>query len=206
MKLGFDIDGIVADLPRMMLEYINKEFNLNHDLSVLVSHDVSSNRYVDDDDLNDEIAARLLTEIVRNDGILPDVEPYEGAIEAIKKLYRYGHSIHFITARPSDTRKVTVDWLRSYHIPFSTVHVMGENKPGGGFINKGRIARTLNLDFYIDDSIWHLENMYKYKNRWRKGLGLFTRPWNANEPFDTYRFIRFNKWNEVIRHLGIHKR
>ena len=206
MKLGFDIDGIVADLPRMMVEHINKEFNLNHDVGILTSHDVSGNRYVEDDDLNDEIATSVLMEIVRNDDILPDVEPYEDAIAAIKKLSKTGHSIHFITARPSDQRKVTVDWLRSHNVPFNTVHVIGGNKPGGGFVNKGSVARTLNLDFFIDDSLWHLENMYRYKNRWWKGLGLFTRPWNVNESFDAYKFIRFNEWNGVIRHLGIHKR
>jgi hypothetical protein len=58
----------------------------------------------------------------------------------------------------------------------------------------------------MDDCIWHLDDMFRYKNRWRKGLGLFTRPWNENESIDLSRFLRFNNWKEVIRHLGIHKR
>jgi uncharacterized HAD superfamily protein len=206
MKLGFDIDGVVADMPRMMVDYLNETFDLNHDLSILVSHDVSSNRYVEDDDFNDEIATRLLEDIVRNGEILIDIDPYDDAVEAIRKLSKAGHSIHFITARPSDQRNISIDWLRKNHIPFDTCHSIGKNTPGGGFVNKGRLARTLNLDFFLDDSLWHLENMYKYKNRWRKGVALLSRPWNVHELLDPSRFIRFNDWDEIIRHLGIHKR
>ena len=205
MKLGFDIDGIVADLPRMMVEYINKKFGLNHDVTVFKNHDVSQNKYTDDEELNDEIYTALLENVVLNNDVIEDVKPYKDAVAAIRKLNKH-HSIHYITVRPSDQKEVTVSWLRKHNIPFTSVHVIGKNGAGGGLVGKGATGRYLNLDFYLDDSPWHLDDMYRYKNRWRKGVGLFTRPWNVNEPLDTSKFIRFDNWNEVIRHLGIHKR
>ena len=205
MKLGFDIDGIVADLPRMMVEYINEKFDLNHDVTVLTHHDVSQNTYVDDEELNAEIATALLEDVVRNNAAMIKVKPYEDAVLAIRKLAKH-HSIHYITVRPSDQRKATVDWLRKNNIPFNSVHVIGNNGPGGGLVGKGQTGRYLNLDFYLDDSAYHLDDMYRYKNRWRKGVALLTRPWNVDEPLDTFKFIRFDNWNEIIRHLGINKR
>ena len=72
--------------------------------------------------------------------------------------------------------------------------------------SKGRVGRSLNLDFFMDDCSWHLADMYRYKSRWRKGLGLFTQPWNKNEVIDITKYIRFDNWKDIIRHLGIHKR
>jgi uncharacterized HAD superfamily protein len=205
MKLGFDIDGVVADLPSMMLEYINEKFNLNHDINVFKNHDVSLNKYVDDDELSGEIATALLKDIVRNNEAVEKVKPYEDAVVAIRKLAKH-HSIHYITVRPSDQRKATINWLRINSIPFNSIHVIGGNGPGGGLVGKGQTGRYLNLDFYLDDSPWHLDDMYRYKNRWHKGVALLTRPWNVDESLDRSKFMRFDNWNEIIRHLGIHKR
>lgn len=204
MKLGFDIDGIVADLTKMMMEHVNKKFGLS--LEVSVKHNIFDNKYVDDPVLNREIAMSMLEEVIENDDVLIDVEVYEDAVQAIRKLYRAGHTIHFITSRPAAQRIVTTQWLRKNNIPFNTLHVVGKSGPGGNLVDKGRTGRALNLDFFLDDSPYHLDGMYKYKNRWRKGVALFSRPWNEHELLDPSRFIRFNDWNEIIRHLGINKR
>jgi len=205
MKLGFDVDGIVADLPQLMVEYINEKYNLNHDVSIFASHDVTQNKYVEDDELSTQISLDMLENVVRNDGAMSITKPYKDGVAAIRKLAKH-HTLHFITARPGSMKKSTVDWFRNCNIPFTTIHALGGDKPGECVVSKGRLGRSLNLDFYMDDSLCHLEDMYKYKNRWRKGVALFTRPWNVDELLDTDKFIRFDKWTEIIRHLGIHKR
>ena len=206
MKLGFDIDGIVADMAKAMVEHMNKEFNLNHTPEVFKKHKIFDNEYVDDSEENEKVADSIFKGVIENPEAIITIEPHEDAKEAIKKLVRAGHSIHFITARAQFLRESTTEWFRINKIPFDSIHVVGKNGRRGNLVSKGQTARILNLDFFIDDFIDHLGDMYKYKNRWRKGVGLFTRPWNINEPFDASRFIRFNEWNEVIRHLGIHKR
>jgi len=206
MKLGFDIDGIVADMAKAMVEYINKEFSLDYTPEIFKKHNVFDNKYVDDPEENEKVAMAMLKGVIENPEAIVSIEVYEDSKEAIKKLVRSGHSIHFITARAQSARESTIEWFRINKIPFDTIHVVGKNGRKGNLVSKGQTARILNLDFFIDDFIDHLGDMFKYKNRWRKGVGLFTRPWNINEPFDASRFIRFNDWNEIIRHLGIHKR
>lgn len=203
MKLGFDIDGIIADLPQSMVEHINKEFNLNYTQSIFVNYNIFKNKYVDDAEKNDEIALSILKNIVQNSDALLAVRVYKDGTGALRKLVKAGHSIHFITARPASKYKVTVDWVRDNKIPFNTIHTVGRDS---NFESKGKLGRSLNLDFFIDDFPHNLEEMYKYKERWRKGVALFNRPWNINTPLDGTKFNRFDSWEEIIRHLGVNKR
>lgn len=204
MKLGFDIDGITANMAKAMVERMNSEFNLDYDVDVFKDHNIHKNTYVDDPEQNKIIAMDMRTNIIENPDAVSYIEVYEDAVEAIKKLSRQ-HTIHHITARHANQQAATVDWFRKNRIPFDTVHVIGKDGPHGGKISKGKLGRSMNLDFFLDDFHWHLADMYRYKNRWRKGLGLFTRPWNEGRP-TPQGCIRFDNWPAIIRHLGIQKR
>lgn len=208
MKLGFDIDGITCNMGKALVELINEKYGLNHDIHVVKNHDLhsSDNLYTDDPELNEEIAMSMRTEIVENPEAIINLEAHEEAVIALRKFSKSGHTIHHITSRPNIQFDATMEWLRANKIPFNTVHVIGNSGKGGHKVSKGGVGRFLNLDFYIDDCSYHLDDMYRYKNRWRKGLALFTQPWNENEIIDFSRYVRFDNWDQVIRHLGIHKR
>jgi len=206
MKLGFDIDGIVADMGVMMVEHINSTFDLNHTENVFVNHRIFDNTYVDDPELNKEISVSIYDNVIHNEDALLLIKPHEDAVEAIRKLSKHGHSIHFITARSKAQHSITVSWIRKNLIPFTTIHSVGKNGHRGNLVSKGQQARALNLDFFIDDDPANLPDFYRYKKRWRKGVALFTRPWNKNISIDESVFLRFDKWHDVIRHLGINKR
>lgn len=206
MKLGFDVDGIVANMPKVMVEHINDKFGLDYTENVFVCHNIFDNTYVEDQEENEKIAMSMLDEVIADKDTLLSVPVYEDAVEALRKLSKSGHSLHYITSRPKEQIKVTVDWFRLNQVPFDSIDAVGKNGKKGNLVGKGQTARTLNLDFYIDDCTDHLDDMYRYKNRWRKGVALYTRPWNVNDLLDPSRFIRFHNWKEIIRHIGIHKR
>jgi uncharacterized HAD superfamily protein len=119
--------------------------------------------------------------------------------QVIRLLKRGGHSIHFITSRSKKFKELTIQWLRNNKILFDSINFVGHNG------EKGVVARSLNLDFFLDDLEKSLESLYKYKKRWRKGLCLLDKPWNADY-IDGSRFIRMKNWQAVYRHLGIHNR
>jgi len=198
MKLGFDLDEVVVALCDVLLEHLNKEFDLNWTIDDFVVYDLLENNYHHDEEHNGNIAKRAI-EVVSNIDIQITAKPYKEAPPFMRKLKKEGHSIHFITARKRGEENKTVNWLRKYKIPFDSVHHLGY----GG--EKGPVGRMLNLDFYIDDHEKHLESMYKYKKRWAKGLALMTKPWNIDS-YDSSKFVRINDWIELRRHLGIHKR
>ena len=202
MKLGFDIDGIIANMAQAMIDFINKKYKLKHTVDVFNFHDLWKNRYVDDEKLNRQVTQDMYDEIIDNEEALFKIPLYKEAVRFLRVLKKNGHSLHFITARRDAAKKSTVDWFRKNKIPFDTIHATGSTpRP-----RKGMLGRTLNLDFYIDDQIEYLEEMYMYKNRWRKGLFLFNRPWNENEVIDLSKFKRVSSWKELNRHLGIYNR
>lgn len=198
MKLGFDIDGIVANMSDALIEAMNSEFGLNYDESIFVHHNLFKNTYVDDPELNDKIAQHMRENVIYNKAAVSILEPYPNVTMALRKLARQ-HSLHYITGRPSEQQNTCIEWLRNNNIPFDSVHAVGKAA-------KGMVGRSLNLDFYIDDELKHLDSMYKFKNRWRKGLALFRRPWNQKDRVDTSKYFIFYDWEAVIRHLGIHNR
>ena len=206
MKLGFDIDGVVCDMPQAMVTFINDTYGFDYTIDVFKNHNIFDNKYVEDSDENEEIATAMLTNVIANDDAIVDLPVYPEAVYAIKKLVRSGHSIHYITSRPAEQKNTTVAWLRNNMIPFDSLQVIGNGGRKGNLVSKGKAARTMNLDFFLEDYHWHLDDLYRYKNRWRKGLGLLTRPWNKNVNIDLSKYIRFENWDEIIRHLGIHKR
>jgi len=197
MKLGFDLDEVIVALGDLLVNYINEEFNIQWTIEDFVEHDLFKNAYVLDEEYNTEIAKKSLS-VVKDIDFQIKAKPYREAPALIRELTRQGHSIHFITSRELGYEAKTIKWLRKYSIPFNTVHHTGYGE-------KGPLGRSLNLDCYIDDHEVHLESMYKYKKRWRKGLILMTRPWNRDS-FDASKFVRVDNFKELKRHLGIHKR
>lgn len=203
MKLGLDIDGVVADMASDLIIKTNEKFGLNLTVDDLKRHNLFKADYTGDSELNHEIALFMVKEVVHNKAVLYDIKPHDDAVDALRSLRRAGHRFYFITARRADEYDVTINWLRRNNIPFEALYVSPSIK---GDSRKGLLGRSLNLDFYIDDQYKHIENMYRYKNRWTKGLGLFTRPWNRTEKIDGNICIRFENWQDIIRHLGIHNR
>lgn len=198
MKLGFDIDGLVADMATILVWAMNEKYGLNYGVDVFVHHNLFKNKYVEDPELNKEIAQHMRKEVIYNHKAVLDLQPYPGVPEALKKLSRQ-HSLHYITGRPTDQQNICIEWFRKHNIPFDSIHAVGK-------ADKGLTGRALNLDFYIDDEIRHLESMYKFKNRWRKGLALYRQPWNIMDRLDMSKYLLFDNWNDIIRHLGIHNR
>jgi len=198
MKLGFDIDEVICALCDLANKWLKDNYNIDWTRDDFKSHNLRDNIYVEDPKLNEEITERLI-EMINDPEIQMTAKPFPNAAKVMRRFRKEGHSLHFITCRKIGADKYSIKWLRNYNIPFDTVHHLGHD------CDKGLIGRSLNLDCYVDDLEEHLESMYRYKKRWRKGLVLWTRPWNEDS-IDASKFVRINNWEEFIRHLGIHKR
>lgn len=199
MKLGFDIDGIVANMAQVMIDKANEKFGLDYTVEIFERH---SPFKVDfgKGPMNEEIAKYMLESVVHDkEAILNEVQPYPEALDALRKLRKAGHTLHFITKRRKDEYGHTMQWFRKHKVPFDTIDNVG---PQG----KGMLGRSMNLDMFVDDVYKNLEDMYKFKKRWRKGLILFTRPWNKWTFIDSNVYLRMKDWEEIFRHVGIHNR
>jgi len=214
MKIGFDIDEVIYRTIDEILIYLKEGLGVTRSLNSFKKYSFYDNSFHSNEEKSFEIANKL-HDYVHIEAPYCNGKPYEDSVKAIQKLKKAGHSIHLITARERTLKKITVKWLRENKIPYNTLHVIGKTreeekaeektKPYGGYVDKGSLGRLLNLDCYIDDYIGNLESMIQYKKRWRKGLILLDRPWNRDY-IDGSKFMRMYKWEEILRHLGVHKR
>lgn len=205
MRLGFDIDGIVCDMAQALVDHINEKYGLNHDVTVFHNHELGKNKYVEDEELNKEIVSSMKKEVIRNNDVLLTLKPYDDSIRHLYTLRKNGHELFFITSRSKDNEAATIEWIRRNKVPFDGIYVVGRSGVVGQR-GKGPYGRSLHLDFFIDDDIYNLEEMYKYKNRWFKGLAIFTRPWNEWMKLEIDKYVRLNDWPDIIRHIGISNR
>lgn len=198
MKLGFDLDEVVCNLTDLLSLYLKETYGIEWTKEDFKSYGLLENSYKTDQEFSKHVAEDLI-EKANDSEFQLKAEPYKEAAESIRLYKRQGHSIHFISCRPGD-KSFTARWLRKYKIPFDTLHNIGHNGK-----KKGYLGRSLNLDMFVDDLERHLESMWIYKKRWRKGLLLFDRPWNQGQ-YDASKFKKVYSWDEIDRHIGIHNR
>lgn len=198
MKLGFDIDEVVADLTSVMENYIRNNYGVEWPKECFLNYGFDKCRFDSNEELNNKITKDMLT-LVDDANFQADAEPVSGAVEVLQKLKRSGHKVFLISSRPKQNQPKTFRWLRKYDIPFDELALVGHG------VEKGALGRKFNLDMYVDALPKHLESMYKLKKTWRKSLLLFDRPWNTG-PIDTFKFKRVYDWQEILRHVGIQNR
>lgn len=198
MRLGFDIDEVVSDLTTRFQVHLESTYGIDWPIDCFVDYNFVDCVFHHDEDFNQRIVEDMLK--VANDAEFQfTAEPFPDAVDVLQRLKRAGHKIYFITSRPKQNQPLTFRWLRQYDIPFDGLKVVGHDTP------KGFYGRQLHLDMFVDDLHKHLESMWSYKKKWRKGLLLLDKPWN-HAYIDGSRFIRVHSWREILRHVGIANR
>jgi len=193
-RLGFDIDEVVSKLSPKLLEFLKEEFGIEHSIEVFKTYGLEENKYVDDPELNTKISNRML-EVANDPYFQNKTEPVKDAPKIIHKWKHLGHKIFFISARRIGCEEHTINWLKSFGIPFDGVYHLGHR------LSKGVVCDELELDFFAEDRVKYLIQLFELKNRWDKGLVLFNRPWNVNRDISNYPIKRIDTWTELDMHL-----
>ena len=198
MRLGFDLDEVVVNLTAEFEKYLDSTYGIEWSADCFVNYHIVNCVFHHDEKFNERIREDMF--VRANDATFQfGAEPIEGAREVLQQLKHGGHKIYFITSRPKQNQPLTFKWLRQNDIPFDSLDVIGHD------LQKGLFGRKHHLDMFVDDVHKHLESMYQYKKRWRKGLLLLDKPWNRDY-IDGSRFIRVKNWKEILRHVGVANR
>lgn len=198
MRFGFDLDEVVVDLTKEIEDYLSINYGIEWPAECFIKYDFTDCHFTNNVELNNKIIEDLV--VIANDTDFQfKAEPVKNAVNVLQKLKKDGHKLYFITNRPKQNQPLTYRWLRNNKIPFDDLKFVGKQE------EKGVWGQRFKLDMYVDDLYTHLESMYRYKKRWRKGLILFDRPWNSHS-IDSTRYTRINNWKEILRHIGVANR
>lgn len=152
MYFGFDLDEVVVDLTKEIEEYLLVTYGIKWPVDCFVKYDFVDCEFSEDENDNLQIRTELIS-LVNNAEFQFTAEPVSGSREALQAIKKAGHKIYFITCRPKQNQPLTFRWLRQNGIPFDGLYVVGNTA------NKGRYAKSLRLDMYVDDLERHLESM-----------------------------------------------
>lgn len=190
-KLGFDIDEVVCKTGERIESFLLEKHGVELDMSTVKDHNFTKHPLYEE---YPEVFEELFKEF-RDVAFFNPCNPYKKGVNTLRKLYKKGHYLYFISSRPKGDEEKTARWFRSHKIPFHAIYHV--DRKG----EKGVVGRQLNLDFYVDDHIDDIESMLKYKKRWTKGVFLFDKPWNKYYTNDMVR--RVFDWNDIFNIINI---
>jgi len=138
LKIGLDIDGVVADSFPIFRRELNKHYG--KDISRIDNYDMSKVYDVGWGDISaffDQNVEYLFSE----------PKPMKGSVETILFWLKAGHEIVFVTARKCGfEEKITMEWLKKNNIPY-------EKTVFAGGASKTFAVREFSLDIFIDDFV-----------------------------------------------------
>lgn len=165
MRLGIDLDGVVADFNRGWMELHGTEFASALDPSMVRAWDGVAT--LGDFAHMGEFWAWARTAGTDGTSIFRHLPPMPDAIDALHRLVRAGHRIVVLTSKPSWAVHDTFHWLADNRMPTREVHMLDA---------KWEVP----CDVYLDDSPTVLPRLVR--NRPDATVCRFVRAWNDPVP------------------------
>ena len=139
-RIGFDIDGVVADTAEAFIRLARQD----HGINTISAEDITEFEVEECLDIPPVIIETVFARIL-NDPLAVGLKPMKNAVRVLKELAGQA-PLTFVTARP-DGRPIA-DWL---------AHVLGDVFAEARLIamgehdNKAGYIKDLGLDFFVDD-------------------------------------------------------
>ena len=172
LRIAIDFDSTLFPTMEKVIEIYNKKHNTSLDISQITMYNLHDNFPAD-------IADELIELFVEKE-VYDYLQPYNGAVRAIKALVEQGHEIYIATS--TDVRNM--EWkeeLLQKHFPF---------------IPKNNLIRIhnkslLNVDVLVEDKLNNLKSTFADKV-------CFDQCWNRDEKSDwVYDIYRIRHWGEL---------
>ncbi len=189
MKIGFDLDGVLAEFTTSYLQYYNDEHNTHYNNEQLEQMNLAKLLNVTHDALKKSIVAFFTTPFAKT------ILPVKGTQKAIQKLAKK-HELHIITSRPVAISKLTLEWLNDFFPDtFASIHFTNDwlIQPE---INKMKadICLEQGIDILVEDYLPYAEACAACVKHY---ILLFDRPWNRKKIVKP-NVVRVTNWSAVL--------
>jgi 5'(3')-deoxyribonucleotidase len=176
MRLGIDLDGVVADFNAGWIRLHRDEFGSDLRPEMVTTWD-GLHRLGGFADMGE--FWRWARGNDDRPSIFRHLDPYPDALGTLRALRRAGHDIVIITTKPSWAVHDTFRWLADHEMPTTEVHITDDK-------------HTVDCDVYLDDSPWVVPSLVRHRPD--RLVCRFVRPWN--EPvagaFDVESWLEFS--------------
>jgi 5'(3')-deoxyribonucleotidase len=159
MRLGIDLDGVVANFTKGWVDFYNRDFGADLRTELVDTWDgLTTITHFEDM----ESFWRWSSDL---DGrsLFWHLETFPGAVEALHRLDEDGHEIVILTTKPTFAVEDTHEWITSQSIPAKEIHILED---------KWRI----DCDVYLDDGPHVLPGLVAHRPD--RLVCRYVRPWN----------------------------
>ena len=192
MRLGFDLDNVLANLMDPLNDHLNEKFDIEFVPEMWTSRTIEDLKLDLEDDLQKEIA-REVVYTVYNTEFLKSLAPCEGAKSVIDFLRRKGNEIYVITARKLEAFDISSEWLKAHGIYFDAL-ICTKFKP--------RVAWNYGVRTFVDDDYDTLLKFVDFRQaKFFRKLIVMSYPYNVG--LQDKRIERANNMYEVLAKLEI---
>lgn len=182
MRLGIDLDGVVANFTKGWMHFYNEEFGTNLKVE-------DSRRW------NDLVTLTHFANMgefwrwssdLEGRSIFWHLETFPGAVEALVELSQQGHEIVIITTKPSFAIDDTHDWIERHGVPADEIHILEDKW-------------LVHADVYLDDGPHILPALIQHRPE--STVCRYVRPWN--DPLEgAVDVTSFDEFREVVNRLA----
>jgi 5'(3')-deoxyribonucleotidase len=176
LRLGIDLDGVVADFNRGWTASYNRCFGgeLTADMVQTWNSPLALTHFPDMD------AFWTWARDQGRNGVFRDLDPYPGSVAALYALHGEGHDLVIVSAKPDWAIPGTLEWLAEHRIPTREIHFT-ESK------------YQVSCDVYLDDAPGQVAELVRERAR-EAMVCRYVRAWN--EPvagaFDVHDWSEFH--------------
>jgi len=169
MKIGFDLDDVLAELTKVLIEYHNRLLGTRF---VLDDHK-EYNLWETWGGTREEAIAEVLEFYAST--YMDTVEPVEGAVETTNKLAKK-HALSIITSRPADLTENTHKWVDKYYRGiFKEIYLTNHVSIAGANTRKADICIQTGVDVMVEDCMKYAQECAEagiltmlYERAWNK--------------------------------------
>lgn len=187
MNIGVDLDDTIANTAKSFYKYgnkFNKEKNIKHRIK-RKEWDFDK-AFGWNEENTQEFFERYLKELFIG------LEPKKDAVESINQLHDEGNKIILITARSEEhvpgVYGVCEDWLKKYKVKVDKIITDGSNK--------AEKCKENNIDIFIDDSVYHCENVLKNVK-----IPVFLMDSQYNKKYKNKEIKRVFSWKQILKEI-----
>jgi 5'(3')-deoxyribonucleotidase len=183
MRLGIDLDGVVANFTQGWMYFYNREFGT----TLTVEDSQRWNDLVDLTHFDNMGEFWNWSSDLDGRSVFWHLEPFPGAVEALRSLVDAGHQVVVVTTKPDFAVGDTYEWIERHRIPAAEIHILED---------KWLVA----CDVYLDDGPHVLPGLVEHRPQ--STVCRYVRPWNrpVRGALDVH---SFNEFRDVVDHLAV---
>lgn len=177
-ELAFDIDGVVADTFRALVEIAESQYGIRLQYDEITDYDFLSVLDIEEDIFNQIIG------MILDDPLGMGILPMRGAVEVLTRLMELA-PLTLVTARPDNG--AMKEWLQEH------LHLNGKNGirlyETGAHTEKLPVLKRYGIKYFVED---RLATCYLVHEDSVTPI-VFDQPWNQNP----HPFQRVRDWEEI---------